>query len=494
MATQKVFDTNVQEIKYNVLKEVIRRAYEGGLEEAYLEIPKIISPGPKAEFRCCIYKERAIVQEQIRMAMGGNRENPNVIEVIETACDECPIQGIYVTPACRGCIVHSCKEVCPRDAITIVDKKAVVDREKCIECEKCTKACPYSAIIAQHRPCMVSCKAKALSIDGNRKARIDNGKCISCGACVYKCPFGAIQDKSLVLDIIDILKKSEENTKYRVYAVIAPAIVSQCRFGRPTQVVTAIRKLGFHQVVEAALGADITLWKEVGEWKEKGIMTTSCCPSFVAFIEQNFPELAKYISHSVSPMVETARLIKHSDPDAKVVFIGPCSSKKMEYRLEKTGGAIDSVMSFEELQAFVDARGIDTTVQEDTELNNGSFYGRIFAKSGGIAQGVRDVAASLGVEGIVPVAMNGIEECRAQLMRLKMDKATANFFEGMACDGGCLNGPLCITHSPRNVVDVEQYGNQAQEKTIINSVKLYQMTLDQKADPEQMPAPDAREA
>ena len=190
------------------------------------------------------------------------------------------------------------------------------------------------------------------------------------------------------------------------------------------------------------------------------------------FVEKNFPELTQYISSSVSPMVETARLIKRSDPTAKIVFIGPCTSKKLEYRLEKTGGAIDSVMSFEELQAFLDARGIDTTQMEDSELNNASYYGRIFAKSGGIAHGVADVAEAMGVQGVKPIAMNGIAECKAALTRLKFNKATENFFEGMACDGGCLNGPVCITHSPRNIVDVDKYGNEAREKTIFNSVKL----------------------
>ncbi|MDD4848591.1 MAG: [Fe-Fe] hydrogenase large subunit C-terminal domain-containing protein, partial [Bacteroidales bacterium] len=375
--------------------------------------------------------------------------------------------------ACRGCIQHNCEEICPRGAITIINKKSVIDKEKCIECGKCTEVCPYHAIIAQHRPCILSCKVKAISMNEDKKAVIDNEKCISCGACVYKCPFGAMCDKSLILDIIDILRKSENNTKYKVYAVIAPAIVSQCRYGRVSQVVTAILKLGFHQVVEAALGADITLYNEAKEFKKKGLMTTSCCPSFVMFVEKNFPEMVSYISSSVSPMVETAKLIKRSDPTAKVIFIGPCSSKKMEFRLEKAEGAIDSVMSFEELQAFVDARDIDTTQCEDTILDNASFYGRIFAKSGGVARGVADVAAEMGVEGVVPVAMNGIDECRANLLKLKVHKSTANFFEGMACDGGCLNGALCLNHGPRNLADVEKYGNEAKEKTIDNSVKLY---------------------
>ncbi len=475
MTNNRVFDTNVQLEKYKVLKEVIRRAYEGGLEDAYIDIPKIIAPGPKAETRCCVYKERAIIQERVKLAMGGDKDNPNVIEVIDTACDECPIDSIYVTPACRGCLMHSCAEVCPQNAITIVNNKAVINNEKCIECGKCTKACPYSAILALHRPCVQSCKAKAITMNDYGKASIDNEKCIECGACVYKCPFGAISDKSLVLDIIDILKKSDNNKNYRVYAVIAPSIVSQCRFGRVSQVVTAIMKLGFHQVVEVALGADITLYHEANEFKERQLLTTSCCPSFVAYIEKNFPDLAKYISHSVSPMVEVGLLIKRSDPTAKVVFIGPCSSKKKEYKLAKTKGAIDSVMSFEELQAFLDACNIDTTAMDDTDLNNASFYGRIFAKSGGIAQGITEMGAEMGVDNINPVAMNGLDECKMNLLKLRVGKSPYNFFEGMACEGGCLNGPLCITHSPKNIVDVEKYGNEAKEKDIFNSVKLYEL-------------------
>lgn len=482
---QKLFDTNVQWIKYRVLKEVIRRAYEGGLEDAYT-IPRAIAPGPKPDTRCCIHKERAVLMDRVRLAMGGNKENPNVVEVLYEACDECPAGGMMVTDVCRGCLMHSCKEVCPKDAITIVDHRCHIDKSKCIECGKCAAACPYSAIIAQRRPCIKSCKVKAISINDEDKAVIDNSKCISCGACIVSCPFGAISDKSLVLDIIKMLQGSADNTKYRVYAVIAPAIVSQCRFGRIEQVATAIKKLGFFQVVEAALGADITLYNEAHEFKEKveamenPVMTTSCCPAFVRFVETNFPELKDAISSSVSPMVMTARLIKHSDPTAKVVFIGPCAAKKFEYTLEKTGGMIDSVMSFEELQAFVDARDIDTTQLEDTVLDNASFYGRIFAKSGGLAQGVADVAKQFGVEGVKPCVMNGIDQCRQHLTLLRAKKETANFFEGMACDGGCVGGPLSITRSPKNVFDVDKYGNSAKEKTVDGSVRLYHMAFGDK--------------
>ena len=472
------FDTYVQQLKYQVLKEVIKKAYEDDLINCYKDIPKTISPGPKPISRCCIYKERAIIEERITLAMGGNKENPNSVEVIEIACDECPIGGMYVTPACRGCLVHKCVEVCPKEAIRIENHHAVIDKEKCIECGKCTTACPYSAIIKQKRPCIESCKVNAISVDEEKKAVIDNDKCISCGACVYQCPFGAISDKSLVLDVIDILKKSDNNKNYKVYAIIAPSIVGQFDNTTPEQIVTGIMKLGFHQVVEAALGADVALYHEAEEFKEKGILTTSCCPSFVMYVEKNFPELAKYISSSVSPMVYVGQLIKKSDPTAKVVFIGPCTSKKIEYKLEKTENAIDSVLSFEELQAFFDARNIDMESLDETVLNNASFYGRIFAKSGGIKQGIEKVAKDLGVEDLKPVAMNGIDECKVNLLKLKMGKSLENFFEGMACNGGCLNGALCIHHGPKNVVEVDKFGLKAKEQDIKNSIDLYNLNKD----------------
>ena len=474
--SKRIFDTAVQKLKYDVLKAIIRNEYEHCYDNIYIDIPKEISPGPKATMRCCIFKERAIVQDSIKLDMGGDKNNTKVVDLIDIACDECPIGGIFVTPACRGCIVHRCQEVCPRDAIQIIDHKAVVDKSKCIECGKCTQACPYGAIIHQKRPCVSSCKVKAITVGEDKKAAIDNKKCIACGACVYQCPFGAIVDKSMIMESIAILKDAEMKGTH-VYAVIAPSIVSQFKYAMSALVVTGNRILGFHQVVEAALGADITLYHEAEEWKEKGILTTSCCPSFVMFVEKNFPELAKYVSHSVSPMVEAAMLIKRTDPEGKVIFIGPCASKKLEYKLPKTQGAIDSVLSFEELQAFLDARNIDVGSLEETSLDNASFYGRIFAKSGGITQGIADVAKEMGVEGVKPIAMNGIDECRAALTKLKFNKATENFFEGMACDGGCLNGALCLNHGPKNVVDVDKYGASAKEKTIDNSVKLYKLSL-----------------
>ncbi|MDF2685082.1 MAG: hydrogenase large subunit domain protein, partial [Clostridia bacterium] len=227
----RIFDTNVQLLKYKVLKEVATLAYEDRLLEAYDYIPEKIIPGPKATMRCCIYKERAIVGKRIKMALGGNKDNSNVIEILDIACDECPLDRYTVSESCRGCIAHRCENVCPLGAISIHNHKAVIDKDKCVECGKCAAICPYGAIRENVRPCERSCKIKAISMDSNKKAHIDNNKCISCGACVYQCPFGAIVDKSYITDVIKLLKESDNN-KYKVYAVIAPSIYCQFNYAK----------------------------------------------------------------------------------------------------------------------------------------------------------------------------------------------------------------------------------------------------------------------
>ena len=141
------FDTKVQHLKYKVLREVARSAFNDTLLEDFAEIPKKIVPKNEPTMRCCIYKERAIVQERMKMAMGGNVANPNVIEVMTIACDECPVGGYEVTDACRGCIAHHCESVCRRGAISFDNlQKAHIDKTKCVECGACAKVCPLASL------------------------------------------------------------------------------------------------------------------------------------------------------------------------------------------------------------------------------------------------------------------------------------------------------------------------------------------------------------
>ncbi|MDD3171836.1 MAG: 4Fe-4S dicluster domain-containing protein [Bacilli bacterium] len=469
------FDTNVQELKYLALRETVKLANIGKLSEAYYHIPRKIVPDDYETTRCCIYKARAIVEERVRMAMGGDKNNPNIIETISIACDECRDQRYIVSELCRGCITHKCQEVCKFDAISLnSNHHAVIDGNKCKECGKCKNVCPYGAIIEHICPCMVSCKTNAISINEQKKAVIDLSKCVMCGACVYNCPFGAIADKSYILDVFNILKESNKNKNFKVYAMIAPSIVSQFKYAKIEQIVTGIKKIGFHDVVEVAFGADVVLTKEAKELLEKKILTTSCCPSFVMEIEKHFPNLKKYISTNRSPMIETARFIKKTDPTSKVVFIGPCISKKQEIRRDELKGIVDAVITFEELQAFLDGNDIIVENLEETVLDNGSYYGRIFAKSSGITEGVKHVLEKEEFN-LKPLILNGLEECKIGLLKFDKNLLDVNFIEGMACVGGCINGAGCLHHGDKNAVDVDNYGREAMENDLLNSVNLYKM-------------------
>ena len=471
------FDTKVQHLKYKVLREVARYAWSDQLLEKITDIPQIIVPGKEATMRCCVYKERAIVNERIRLAMGGDKSNPNVIEVIDIACDECPVSGYDVTESCRGCIAHRCEDVCRRGAITFDEhQKAHIDKSKCVNCGACAKVCPYSAIINRKRPCENACKIKAISMGEDKAAAIDNNKCIACGACVYQCPFGAIVDKSFILNVIDLIKKSEQNQKYKVYAVIAPSISSQFSYAKLGQVITGIEKLGFYHVVEAALGADMVAYAESRELTERDdFLTSSCCPAFVDYIHKAFPELVDHISHNLSPVATIAKYMKSTDPDCKIVFIGPCTAKKMEFQKEEVRPYIDSVITFEELQALFDSRDIDITTLEEGVLDNASYYGRIFARSGGLSDAVRQGLKEQELDQHIaydPVACDGIEACRVALLKASKGVLTNNFIEGMACVGGCIGGAGCLTHGDKNKSDVDKYGKEAYEKTITDAISV----------------------
>ena len=468
------FDTKVQHLKYKVLREVARQAWNGTLLENVTDIPKTIVPGNEPTMRCCVYKERAILSERVKLAMGGDRENPNVIEVINIACDECPVGGYEVTNACRGCLAHRCEDVCRRGAISFDDDHvAHIDKSKCVECGMCAKVCPYTAIVGRKRPCQSACKVKAISMDEHKAALIDNSKCISCGACVYQCPFGAIMDKSYILNVIDLLMKSQQGQNYRLYAIVAPSISSQFTYAKLGQVISGLKQLGFHTVVEAALGADMVAQSESKELAEKGFLTSSCCPAFVTYIKQTFPQLAPYISHNLSPMAMIAKYIKETTPNAKTIFIGPCTAKKMEVKLDTVSPYVDAVLTFEELQALFDSKDLDITSLPEDVLDNASYYGRIFARSGGLSDAVAEALKEQGIEfPLKACSCDGIEECRMALLKKSKNVLDANFIEGMACTGGCIGGAGCLTHGEKNKAEVDKYGREALEKTIADAVSM----------------------
>lgn len=468
------FDTKVQYLKYKVLREVAKEAWVDRLPESAFDIPKTIIPGKVPTMRCCVYKERAVLLERVKIAMGGNKDNKNVIEVIDIACDECPMGGYEVTNSCRGCLAHRCEDACKFGAISFDHNHvAHIDKSKCKECGACAKVCPYSAIHNYKRPCQTACKVKAISMGEDKQALIDNDKCIACGACVYQCPFGAITDKSYILDVINALKNSDGNKKYKVFAIVAPSVSSQFTYAKLGQVITGLKELGFYTVIEAALGADMVAQAESQELAEKGFLTSSCCPAFVDYVEKSFPDLVPFVSHNLSPMATIAKYIKEHEAPCKTVFIGPCTAKKAEVQKEEVKRYVDVAMTFEELQALFDSKDIDITTLEEGVLDNASYFGRIFARCGGLSDAVAEGLKEQGIDfEVKSISCDGIEACRLALLQKSKGKLDANFIEGMACTGGCIGGAGCLTHGEKSKSDVDKYGMEAYEKTITDALAL----------------------
>ena len=349
----------------------------------------------------------------------------------------------------------------------------VRDNSKCVLCRRCVAACQNQGVG------VIGCNERGFVTEiGSPFGRdLVETACISCGQCVYQCPFGAIVDKSYITDVIRLIRESDNNKNYHVYAIVAPSIASQYDTVPDVcteQAVTGIRNLGFHAVLEAAWGADMVAYLEAQELVEKGFLTSSCCPGFVDYIHKNYPEIVPKISHNLSPMAQLGKVLKQMDPGCKTVFIGPCIAKKNELR--RVREFVDSVITFEELQALFNAKDIDISTLEGTMLDNASYFGRIFARSGGLSEAVAQALKEHNIPAdqftANPIICNGLAECDKALRLYNTDKLENNFIEGMCCSGGCIGGPGCINHSPKDANEVTKYGKTAIEQTIKSSISV----------------------
>lgn len=438
-------DATILKIKHEVLTEVAKLAFAGELEEKKENIPFDMIPGPTARFRCCIYKEREIIRQRVRLAEGkcpGNKESDNVVQVINSACEECPISsGYVVTDLCQGCLAKSCKQACNFGAITVGNGRSYIDPAKCKSCGKCAEACAYSAIVKIQRPCMKSCPVGAMEMDENGVCQIDDEKCIRCGQCIHACPFGAVASKADVVDVVNAIRDGK-----KVIAMLAPA--GEGQFGNNITMAswrTAMKKVGFTDFVEVGLGGDLTAAFEAEEWaegfKEGKKMTTSCCPAFVNYIRKHFPEVAGNISTTVSPMCAVSRLLRAKDPETVTVFVGPCIAKKSEAHEHGIEGNADYVLTFGEIRAIMRAKGVELEPEENTS-QEASVFGKRFGNGGGVTEAVLQCLKETGENTDIKVARcSGIAECKKALTLLKIGRLPEDFIEGMICEGGCVGGP-----------------------------------------------------
>ena len=464
-------NNNAANVKREILVRITRLQLDGKLTEGVHYIPREMAPLDSKPIRCCIYHDRAILRMRVLARLGISIENYDddrplaeyakdalerdsptwpMLTVLHDACNACVKTHYMITNACQGCFARPCMMNCPRKAIT-VDRRAVIDEAKCVNCGLCMQNCPYHAVIKIPVPCEEACPVGAISKDETGHEKIDYDKCIFCGRCMSECPFGAMMDKSQLVDVIKHIMQK----KRRVVALYAPSIAAQFK-SAPGQLEAAFSALGFDDVLEVALGADICADREAKEFEERMargdvLMTTSCCSAYVRAVNIHVPALKPCVSETRSPMHYTAEIAKQKDADCVTVFIGPCLAKRRE---GFDDDAVDYVLSVEELRAFFIAKDIDiASLPAKLPDHVPTSTGRGFAKTGGVAEAVR---VRLKDQSILKAAkINGLDRAGMKKLatygminqgKIAKNENTPNLVEVMACESGCIGGPSVITN------------------------------------------------
>ena len=458
------FTNNVMIVRHKLLADLVRLWKKDELIDKIDRLPIELSPKKSKPLgRCCVHKERAVwkykclplmgldmtdehdeltnLSEYARQAL--EREEctkENIFCVIDEACSSCVQINYEITNLCRGCVARSCYMNCPKDAIRFKKNgQAMIDHDTCVSCGICHRSCPYHAIVYIPVPCEEACPVKAISKDANGIEHINEDKCIYCGKCMQTCPYGAIMERSKVIDVYKSITAPDK----KIIAIPAPAIYGQFN-ATPGQILSAIKAIGFDDVVEVALGAEDTSRNEAAEFLErmeegKPFMTTSCCPAYVGWVDKHAPMVKPFVSDTRSPMVYAARRVKEQYPDAEVVFIGPCLAKR--YEAEMYVPEVDYVMSFEELGAFMVAYDINPETCEELPLDpEVTKFARGYAQAGGVRNAIVEAVGN----GYTTLSLEGLDKKNQTLLKTMVKKPEAQFVEVMACDGGCVNGPCSL--------------------------------------------------
>lgn len=486
-------ELETRRLKREVLVRIIKAFMSDNFAENVRLIPYEMRPkGCEVPFRCCVYKERAVLRSRTIAGLGFAMEDddertllsdfaekalerehpePDPLTVLQNACKGCPSSRVFVTELCQNCVAKPCMKACRFGAISNDGHRSVIDSEKCKKCGLCMAACPYRAIVKTIVPCEEACPVGAIAKGEDGLAHIDSDKCISCGKCVSACPFGAPHAKS---QVIDILKNIKEGKK--VIALIAPALIGHLPC-KPEQIQDAFLKIGFSAVYEVAQGADITAKTEAKDFQERlengaPFMTTSCCAGWNELVKKHMPEITPYVSDAKTPLYYTAEIVKKEYPDAVTVFVSPCFAKRREV-LDNPN--VNYLLNFEELGAMLIALGIEIDVCDEKEFDyQSSKEAREFALTGGVARSVQ--AAWKGENGAVkPVVVNGLDKAAIRNLRVyaKTGKCPdGNLVEIMCCQGGCIAGNACLGSLKDAFKKVTDYGNKGQsletERKIIN--------------------------
>lgn len=434
----------IEKIRPKVMWEVARLAWEDDLENRVEELPDRIVAEARAAGWTTPEDQRQVVEQQIRLAMGlsPREEGTTLSQAVNYSYQEKGQQLPLVSH------VEGLCQSCPEESN-----------------QACSSVCPQGAI----------------KVGADGKKTIDGEKCDACGICITTCPTCSLADKVQFVPLIKLLKNKEEP----VYAAVAPAFAGQ--FGEDVkagQVRAALKRIGFKDMVEVALFADILSIKEAYEFdhlvkKEKDFMLTSCCcPVWINMIEKKFPQLLEKISPSVSPMIASGRVLKVLHPQAKVVFIGPCIAKKKEAIHPELQGAIDFVLTFKELKIIFDAAGINLEEMPDDFDHQSSWGGRAYGRTGGVSASIALVLETIAPDRAIKVnskRVDGARACQEILEKASRGDLDVNFIEGMGCKGGCIGGPgRLVDDLFEATLRVNEYSYQARMKIPLNNPTIYQ--------------------
>ncbi len=324
----------------------------------------------------------------------------------------------------------------------------ILKKSNCKNCYKCIRHCPV----------------KSIRFSANQAHIVDN-ECILCGQCFVMCPQNAKQ-------IIDGIEKAKMllTLGVPVIASIAPSFVANYDGISITALRNALKKLGFYDVEETAMGATFVK-NEYDKILKEGfndILISSCCHSINLLIQKYFPNELKYLANVMSPMQAHSTDIKKRYPHAKTIFIGPCVAKKDE--ADRYEGIVDCVLTFEELSQWLKEENI--TLEEVDEVRDENTKTRLFPTTGGI---LKTMAAD--APGFTYMAIDGVENCIAALKDIENGKISKCFIEMSACVGSCIAGPIIEKHHNSHLKDyllVNKYAGNKDFEVVQENSAYYQ--------------------
>ena len=296
-----------------------------------------------------------------------------------------------------------------------------LNKNNCADCYKCIRDCSVKAITFAHDT-----------------AEIVHNDCILCGRCYVTCPQKAKQVRNDVQRVKDAIAQGK-----RVVCSLAPSFIANFRIRSLEVIADALKGLGFYDVQETAIGAQLVS-EEYARIMREGkhqVLISSCCPSINMLIKKYYPTMLPYLAQVLTPMEAHCKLIKEQQPDAFTVFIGPCIAKKHE---GDQSPYVDAVLTFDELADWFTLENVTLPYEHVDPASEGALA-RLYPATGGVLK------ATAKVQGYRRIAIDGIDNCRGVFDEIENSEFGKVFIEMSACEGSCVNGPCIRDHAERRL-------------------------------------------